>query len=86
MDAMSVPWMCADGHSREAAAETVRACAPTIREDQAKGRNRQRCGECTAEYAFGPAGDRDWVRSGIGSYGEGRRAVKERKGAKMRIE
>ena len=36
-------------------------CAPTIRETQT-GRNWQRYAERTADYAFGPAGDRDLER------------------------
>ena len=55
--------MRANGHSREAVEETIRACAPTIREEQAHGRNWQRYAERTAEYAFGMAGDRDLVRN-----------------------
>ena len=61
VDAMIALRMRASGHSREAVEETIRACAPTIREKQA-GRNWQRYAERTAEYAFGMAGDRDLVR------------------------
>ena len=49
--------------SREAVEETIRACAPTIREKQT-GRNWQRYAERTSDYAFGPAGDRDLMRNG----------------------
>ena len=49
--------MRSNGHSQEAVVETIRACAPTIRDSQTK-RNWQRCAERTADYAFGPAGDR----------------------------
>lgn len=51
-----------NGHSRDSVAETVPACAPTIRETQT-GRNWQRYAERTADYAFGPAGDRDLERN-----------------------
>ena len=63
MDAMIALRMRANGHSREAVEETIRACAPTIREEQAHGRNWQRYAERTAEYAFGMAGDRDLARN-----------------------
>ena len=63
VDAMIALRMRANGHSREAVEETIRACAPTIREEQAHGRNWQRYAERTAEYAFGMAGDRDLVRN-----------------------
>ncbi len=45
--------MRSNGHSRDSVAETVRACAPTIRETQT-GHNWQRYAERTADYAFGP--------------------------------
>ena len=51
-----------NGHSRESVEETIRTCAPTIRETQT-GRNWQRYAERTADYAFGPAGDRDLERN-----------------------
>ncbi len=51
-----------NGHSREAVEETIRACAPTIRVSQT-GRNWQWYAERTADYAFGPAGDRDMERN-----------------------
>ena len=51
-----------NGHSREAVEETIRACAPTIRNSQG-GRTWQRYAERTADYAFGSAGDRDLVRN-----------------------
>ncbi len=63
VDAMIALRMRASGHSRESVEETIRACAPTIREEQAHGRNWQRYAERTAEYAFGMAGDRDLVRN-----------------------
>ena len=63
VDAMIALRMRANGHSREAVEETIRACAPTIREEQAHGRNWQRYAERTAEYAFGMAGDRDLARN-----------------------
>ena len=62
VDAMIALRLRSNGHSREAVAETIRACAPTIRETQ-KGRNWQRYAERTADYAFGPAGDRDLERN-----------------------
>ena len=63
VDAMIALRMRANGHSREAVEETIRACAPTIREKQT-GRNWQRYAERTSDYAFGPAGDRDLMRNG----------------------
>lgn len=51
-----------NGHSRENVEETIRTCAPTIRETQT-GRNWQRYAERTVNYAFGPAGDRDLERN-----------------------
>ena len=62
VDAMIALRLRSNGHSREVVEETIRACAPTIRDSQA-GRNWQRYAERTAEYAFGPAGDRDMVRN-----------------------
>ena len=62
VDAMIALRMRANGHSRESVAETIRDCAPTIRE-QKTGRNWQRYAERTAEYAFGMAGDRDLERN-----------------------
>ena len=62
VDAMIALRMRANGHSREAVEETIRACAPTIREKQT-GRNWQRYAERTSDYAFGPAGDRDLMRN-----------------------
>lgn len=61
-DAMIALRMRSNGHSRDSVAETIRACAPTIRETQT-GRNWQRYAERTADYAFGPAGDRDLERN-----------------------
>ena len=54
--------MRSNGHGREAVAETIRACAPTIRDTQT-GRNWQRYAERTTDYAFGPAGDRNLERN-----------------------
>lgn len=62
VDAMIALRMRSNGHSREAVVETIRACAPTIRDSQTK-RNWQRYAERTADYAFGPAGDRDLERN-----------------------
>ena len=62
VDAMIALRLRSNGHSRENVEETIRACAPTIRETQT-GRNWQRYAERTADYAFGPAGDRDMVRN-----------------------
>lgn len=62
VDAMIALRLRSNGHSRESVEETIRACAPTIR-DSEKGRNWQRYAERTADYAFGPAGDRDLVRN-----------------------
>ena len=62
VDAMIALRLRSNGHSREAVEETIRACAPTIRDSQA-GRNWQRYAERTADYAFGLAGDRDLERN-----------------------
>lgn len=62
VDAMIALRLRSNGHSREAVEETIRACAPTIRDLQT-GRNWQRYAERTADYAFGPAGDRDLERN-----------------------
>ena len=62
VDAMIALRLRSNGHSRKSVAETIRACAPTIRDSQA-GRNWQRYAERTADYAFGPAGDRDMERN-----------------------
>lgn len=62
VDAMIALRMRSNGHSRDAVAETIRACAPTIRETQA-GRNWQRYAERTADYAFGVAGDVDLAKN-----------------------
>lgn len=62
VDAMIALRLRSNGHSRESVAETIRSCAPTIRETQT-GRNWQRYAERTADYAFGPAGDRDLERN-----------------------
>ncbi len=75
--------MRSNGHSRKAVAETIRACSPSIRDSQT-GRNWQRYAERTADYAFGPAGDRGlarneryrelWRRVEEGKHGEKSRA------------
>ncbi len=62
VDAMIALRLRSNGHSRESVEETIRTCAPTIRETQT-GRNWQRYAERTADYAFGLAGDRDLVRN-----------------------
>lgn len=62
VDAMIALRMRANGHSREAVEETIRACAPTIRKAQS-GRNWQRYAERTTDYAFGLAGDRDLAKN-----------------------
>nr|WP_229772632.1 DNA-primase RepB domain-containing protein [Desulfovibrio porci] len=62
VDAMIALRLRSNGHSRENVEETIRTCAPTIRETQT-GRNWQRYAERTADYAFGPAGDRDLERN-----------------------
>ena len=62
VDAMIALRMRANGHSREAVVETIRTCAPAIRENT-KGRDWQRYAERTADYAFGMAGDRDLERN-----------------------
>lgn len=62
VDAMIALRMRSNGHSREVVEETIRVCAPTIREKRT-GRNWQRYAERTSDYAFGPAGDRDLMRS-----------------------
>ena len=87
VDAMIALRLRSNGHSREVVEETIRSCAPTIRDSQG-GRNWQRYAERTAAYAFGPAGDRDLMRNE--RYRELWRKVEgreenERKGTKMRI-
>ena len=62
VDAMIALRMRSNGHSRDAVMESIRSCAPTIRDSQT-GRNWQRYAERTADYAFGPAGDRDLERN-----------------------
>lgn len=62
VDAMIALRLRSNGHSRESVEETIRTCAPTFREIQT-GRNWQRYAERTADYAFGPAGDRDLERN-----------------------
>lgn len=62
VDAMIALRMRSNGHSREVVEETIRVCAPTIREKRT-GRNWQRYAERTSDYAFGPAGDRDLMRN-----------------------
>ena len=62
VDAMIALRMRANGHSKETVAETIRTCAPTIRENP-KGRDWQRYAERTADYAFGMAGDQDMARN-----------------------
>ncbi len=52
VDAMIALRMRATGHSREAVAEAIRNCAPTIRKNP-KGRDWQRYAERTVDYAFG---------------------------------
>lgn len=63
VDAMIALRMRANGHSREAVAEAIQACAPTIRDSRAQWRNWQRYAERTADYAFGIAGDMDLMRN-----------------------
>lgn len=64
VDAMIALRMRSNGHSRSDVAETVRVCAPTIRDaEKAGGRNWQRYAERTADYAFGMAGDVDMARN-----------------------
>lgn len=63
VDAMIALRLRSNDHIRESVEETIRACAPTIREQQA-GRNWQRYAARTADYVFGPAGDRDLERNG----------------------
>ncbi|MBD5648150.1 MAG: relaxase/mobilization nuclease domain-containing protein [Desulfovibrio sp.] len=62
VDAMIALRLRANGHSQEEVKETIRACAPAIRESR-KGRNWERYAERTAAYAFGYAGDRDMKRN-----------------------
>ena len=62
VDAMIALRMRSNGHSREDVTGTLQQCAPTIRETRT-GRNWQRYAERTADYAFGPAGDRDMERN-----------------------
>lgn len=83
MDAMIALRMRSNGHSRKAVAETIRACSPSIRDSQT-GRNWQRYAERTADYAFGPAGDRGLARNE--RYRELWRRVEEGKhGEKSRV-
>ena len=88
VDAMIALRMRSNGHSREEVAETIQACAPTIRDNQT-GRNWQRYAERTADYAFGVAGDVDlmkneryrehWQRiEGIGEQQQNRTALRMR--------
>ena len=65
VDAMIALRMRSNGHSRSDVAETVRNCAPTIREAEKAGvgRNWQRYAERTADYAFGMAGDVDMAKN-----------------------
>lgn len=63
VDAMIALRLRANGHSRQTVMDTITSCAPTIREGQAQGRNWQQYAERTADYAFGPAGDRDLMRN-----------------------
>ena len=88
VDAMIALRLRSNGHSRESVEETIRACAPTIRDSQT-GRNWQRYAERTADYAFGPAGDRDLERNE--RYRElwrrvegGEEKVRETRGIRMR--
>ena len=62
VDAMIALRMRSNGHNRSDVAETVRVCAPTIRDAHA-GRNWQRYAERTADYAFGTAGDVDMAKN-----------------------
>ncbi len=62
VDAMIALRLRSNGHSQKEVEETLRACAPAIRERRA-GRNWQRYAERTAAYAFGHAGDRDMERN-----------------------
>ena len=64
VDAMIALRMRSNGHSRSDVAETVRACAPTIRDaEKAGSRNWHRYAERTADYAFGMAGDVDMAKN-----------------------
>ena len=56
VDAMIALRLRATGHSKEAVAEAINQCAPSIREKN-EGRNWQRYADRTADYAFGMAGD-----------------------------
>ena len=62
VDAMIALRMRSNGHSRDDVAETIRQCAPTIREGK-EGRNWQRYAERTTDYAFGMAGDVDMAKN-----------------------
>ena len=62
VDAMIALRLRSNGHTQPEVEETIRACAPAIRERRA-GRNWQRYAERTAAYAFGYAGDRDMERN-----------------------
>lgn len=63
VDAMIALRLRANGHSWQAVAETIASCAPTIRDGQTESRNWQQYAERTANYAFGPAGDRDLMKN-----------------------
>ena len=82
VDAMIALRLRSNGHSRESVKETISICAPTIRDSQT-GRNWQRYAERTADYAFGPAGDRDLERNG--RYRELWRKVEGEEGSKARM-
>ena len=77
VDAMIALRMRSNAHSRESVEETIRICAPTIRDSQT-GRNWQRYAERTVNYAFGSAGDRDLERNA--RYRELWRRVESREG------
>ncbi|WP_165076943.1 MULTISPECIES: TraI/MobA(P) family conjugative relaxase [unclassified Desulfovibrio] len=62
VDAMIALRLRSNGHTQPEVEETIRACAPAIRERRA-GRNWQRYAERTAAYAFGYAGDREMERN-----------------------
>ena len=70
LDAMIALRLRANGHSLQAVAETIRQCAPSIRQGRAKneGRDWHRYAERTTAYAFGVAGDVDLAKNDVAGF------------------
>ena len=62
VDAMIALRMRANGHSRKVVFETIKLCAPVIREYPSNS-SWQQYAERTMDYAFGRFGDQDMVRN-----------------------